>query len=138
MAGSAFSFLDPVGLRLPALGTIIILHGVLAEWRRVSQPIQHRPRSSEMLHCRSDHREGCAPQSQQLVIPETPSHGEDKIWTKLPLHRWSRRRQNYVNCHKSQDMDSEPGTSPFDFTSIADKVHHRTPKAANKNRYMVI
>lgn len=35
VAISAFSFLDPIGLRLTALGTII-LHGVLAEWTRIS------------------------------------------------------------------------------------------------------
>lgn len=136
-AGSAFSFLDPVGLRLPALGTII-LHGVLAKWTSVSQPVPASSCSSEMLHFRSSHWEWHPPYSQHSVITGTPSYGKDKILTQLSFHIWSQLRQNYINCPKSQDMDSGLRTGPFDSTSTADKIQHRTPKATNKNRHRVI
>lgn len=110
----------------------------LQSGRQLANQFQHHPCSSEMLHCRSSHWGWHTTYSQQLVIIGTLSNGKDKILTQLSFHRWSQLRQNYVNCPKSQDMTSELRTGPFDSTSTADKIQHRTPKATNKNRHVVI
>lgn len=110
----------------------------LQNGRQLANQFQNHPCSSEMPHCRPSHWEWYPPYSQHSVITGTPSYEKDKILTQLSFHTWSQLRQNYVNCPKSQDMDSGLRIGPFDSTSTADKIQHRTPKATNKNRHMVI